>query len=130
MRREMYLSIMMDRSTQGPVIVASPVGGTSIEDVAASNPEKIFKEPIDIMEGKSVLCVGRRGRGEGSGPWLPVFPPSLDSSYAPTADARRRADGRDGGAHRDQDRPGARQQGPQGKEKRCTRVVKGMRCEA
>lgn len=33
------------------MIVASPVGGTSIEDVAASNPEKIFKEPIDIMEG-------------------------------------------------------------------------------
>ncbi len=51
LRREMYLSIMMDRSTQGPVIVASPVGGTSIEDVAATNPEKIFKEPIDIMEG-------------------------------------------------------------------------------
>ncbi|GAB5034857.1 succinate ligase [Nannochloropsis oceanica] len=51
MRREMYLSIMMDRSTQGPVIVASPVGGTSIEDVAASNPEKIFTEAVDIMEG-------------------------------------------------------------------------------
>ncbi|EWM24301.1 succinate- ligase [Nannochloropsis gaditana] len=53
MRREMYLSIMMDRTTQGPMIVASPVGGTSIEDVAASNPEKIFTEPIDIMEGLS-----------------------------------------------------------------------------
>lgn len=38
--------------------MASPVGGTSIEDVAASNPEKIFKEPIDIMEGAF-----RGGRG-------------------------------------------------------------------
>jgi len=51
MRREMYLSIMMDRGSQGPVIVASPAGGTSIEDVAATNPEKIFTEKIDIMEG-------------------------------------------------------------------------------
>ena len=74
MRREMYLSIMMDRSTQGPVIVASPVGGTSIEDVAAANPEKIFKEPIDIMEGACILassealrqlCLGGVGGGGG-----------------------------------------------------------------
>lgn len=27
------------------------MGGTSIEDVAVAQPEKIFKEPIDIMEG-------------------------------------------------------------------------------
>lgn len=53
MRREMYLSIMMDRGSQGPVVVASPAGGTSIEDVAATNPEKIFTEKIDIMEGMS-----------------------------------------------------------------------------
>jgi succinyl-CoA synthetase beta subunit len=51
MRREMYLSILMDRASQGPVLVASPRGGTSIEDVAASNPEVIFTEPVDIMEG-------------------------------------------------------------------------------
>jgi succinyl-CoA synthetase beta subunit len=41
----------MDRKSQGPLIVASSVGGTSIEDVAASNPEKIFTERIDIMDG-------------------------------------------------------------------------------
>lgn len=39
------------------MIVASPVGGTSIEDVAVSNPEKIFKEPIDIMEGALVVFI-------------------------------------------------------------------------
>jgi len=74
MRREMYLSIMMDRSTQGPVIVASPVGGTSIEDVAASNPEKIFTEAIDIMEGlteETALGIATK-----IGRYLP-FPPSL-----------------------------------------------------
>jgi succinyl-CoA synthetase beta subunit len=32
-------------------MVASPRGGTSIEDVAKTNPEVIFTEPINIMEG-------------------------------------------------------------------------------
>jgi succinyl-CoA synthetase beta subunit len=51
LKREMYFSILMDRVTSGPVIVASPAGGTSIEDVAAATPELIFKESIDIMTG-------------------------------------------------------------------------------
>jgi succinyl-CoA synthetase beta subunit len=51
MRQEMYLSFLMDRASQGPLMVASPRGGTSIEDVAASNPEFIFTQPIDIMHG-------------------------------------------------------------------------------
>eukprot|EP00529_Nitzschia_sp_RCC80_P020768 CAMPEP_0113494798 /NCGR_PEP_ID=MMETSP0014_2-20120614/29288_1 /TAXON_ID=2857 /ORGANISM="Nitzschia sp." /LENGTH=405 /DNA_ID=CAMNT_0000388693 /DNA_START=224 /DNA_END=1440 /DNA_ORIENTATION=- /assembly_acc=CAM_ASM_000159 len=51
MRREMYLSILMDRASQGPLMVGSPRGGTAIEDVAESNPEVIFTESIDIMEG-------------------------------------------------------------------------------
>ena len=41
----------MDRGHGGPVMVGSPAGGTSIEDVAESNPELIFKEPIDITIG-------------------------------------------------------------------------------
>ena len=75
MRREMYLSIMMDRSTQGPVIVASPVGGTSIEDVAASNPEKIFTEAIDIMEGLTEETA--IGIATKIGTYLPFLLPSL-----------------------------------------------------
>jgi succinyl-CoA synthetase beta subunit len=51
MRREMYISIMLDRSAGGPLIIASPAGGTSIEDVAASSPEMIFTQPVDIMKG-------------------------------------------------------------------------------
>lgn len=31
MRREMYISIMLDRSAGGPMFIASPAGGTSIE---------------------------------------------------------------------------------------------------
>jgi succinyl-CoA synthetase beta subunit len=51
MRREMYISIMLDRAAGGPIFIASPAGGTSIEDVAAATPELIFKQPIDIMVG-------------------------------------------------------------------------------
>lgn len=50
-QNEMYLSLLMDRASGGPVMVGSPAGGTSIEDVAAESPELIFKEPIDIMDG-------------------------------------------------------------------------------
>ena len=51
MKREMYISIMLDRSANGAMFIASPAGGTSIEDVAEATPELIFKQPIDIMEG-------------------------------------------------------------------------------
>uniref|UniRef100_A0A4W3HFA1 Succinate--CoA ligase [GDP-forming] subunit beta, mitochondrial n=1 Tax=Callorhinchus milii TaxID=7868 RepID=A0A4W3HFA1_CALMI len=49
--RETYLAIMMDRTSNGPVIVGSPQGGMDIEEVAVTNPELIFKEIIDIFEG-------------------------------------------------------------------------------
>ena len=51
MRREMYMSLLMDRNAQGPLLVVSPFGGTSIEDVAASNPDAISSAPIDITVG-------------------------------------------------------------------------------
>ena len=50
-RREMYLSIVMDRVSQGPLMVACPRGGSSIRDVATTNPDRICTQPIDIMEG-------------------------------------------------------------------------------
>ena len=49
--RETYLAILMDRSYDGPVIIASPEGGVDIEEVAEKTPEKVFKIPVDIMEG-------------------------------------------------------------------------------
>jgi succinyl-CoA synthetase beta subunit len=51
MTREMYISIMLDRSAGGALFIASPAGGTSIEDVAEATPELIFKVPVDIMTG-------------------------------------------------------------------------------
>lgn len=50
-KREMYISIMLDRAAGGPIFIASPAGGTSIEDVAEATPELIFKQPVDINIG-------------------------------------------------------------------------------
>ncbi|XP_065568710.1 succinate--CoA ligase [GDP-forming] subunit beta, mitochondrial-like [Artemia franciscana] len=49
--RETYLCILMDREHNGPVLVASPAGGTDIEDVAEKTPHLIKTVPIDIFEG-------------------------------------------------------------------------------
>lgn len=49
--REFYFAIMMDRTTQGPLIIACSEGGTSIEDLAESSPEKIIKVPVSFDEG-------------------------------------------------------------------------------
>mmetsp|Transcript_57237 Transcript_57237/g.124356 ORF Transcript_57237/g.124356 Transcript_57237/m.124356 type:complete len:415 (-) Transcript_57237:373-1617(-) len=49
--KEMYFSIMLDRTSMGPLMVACAEGGTSIEDLAHSSPEKIIKVPVDINVG-------------------------------------------------------------------------------
>jgi len=51
LRRETYFAIMMDRASDGPVIVASPQGGMDIEAVAAETPDLIYKLPINIDSG-------------------------------------------------------------------------------
>jgi len=51
LRRETYFAILMDRESGGPVLVASPKGGMDIEAVAASAPELIFKEAVNITVG-------------------------------------------------------------------------------
>jgi succinyl-CoA synthetase beta subunit len=50
-RREFYLAILMDRASQGPVIVSSSQGGMDIEGVAKENPEAIHTTYIDINKG-------------------------------------------------------------------------------
>ncbi len=49
--KEYYMSILLDRSTSKPVIMASTEGGMNIEEVAETHPEKIVKEWIDPMIG-------------------------------------------------------------------------------
>lgn len=50
-RREFYLAVLMDRASQGPVIVASSQGGMDIEAVAKEHPEAIITTHINIHEG-------------------------------------------------------------------------------
>lgn len=49
--RETYVCIVMDRDSNGPVLVASPDGGVDIEAVAEKTPERLKKVPIDIKSG-------------------------------------------------------------------------------
>ena len=49
--RELYLSILIDRATASPVLIASAAGGMDIEEVAAKEPEKILREHINPGTG-------------------------------------------------------------------------------
>ncbi|WP_042199153.1 ADP-forming succinate--CoA ligase subunit beta [Paenibacillus camerounensis] len=49
--KEYYIGIVVDRSSGRVVMMASEEGGTEIEEVAATHPEKIFKEIIDPAVG-------------------------------------------------------------------------------
>ncbi len=44
--RELYLGLVLDRSSERPVLMVSPDGGVEIERVAEEAPERIFKEFI------------------------------------------------------------------------------------
>lgn len=54
-RKEYYFAIVMDRASQGPVIIASSQGGMDIETVAAETPEAIVTLPVNITKGLSKL---------------------------------------------------------------------------
>jgi succinyl-CoA synthetase beta subunit len=49
--KELYLSIIPDRSTAQIVIMASEAGGMDIEAVAESSPEKIIKVYVNPLQG-------------------------------------------------------------------------------
>ena len=50
-KRELYLSMLVDRATGRVTVVASTEGGMEIEEVAARTPEKIVRENIDPAVG-------------------------------------------------------------------------------
>jgi succinyl-CoA synthetase beta subunit len=52
-KRELYLGVVIDRSTERPVMMVSPDGGVEIEKVAEQTPERIFKEYIHPGVGLS-----------------------------------------------------------------------------
>jgi len=50
-KKELYLSLIIDRETANIMIIASEAGGVEIEEVAASTPEKIIKVQINPLLG-------------------------------------------------------------------------------
>jgi len=48
---EFYLSVILDRKLEMPLIMASTEGGMNIEDVAENTPEKIITVPVDPTIG-------------------------------------------------------------------------------
>ena len=52
-KRELYLSLLIDRSVSEVVIMASTEGGMEIEEVAEHHPEKILRAPVDPASGIS-----------------------------------------------------------------------------
>ena len=67
-QKELYLAVLLDRSSSRPIVMASTEGGMDIEEVAANTPEKIFKETIDPAVGmmpyqarKIAVALGLKG---------------------------------------------------------------------
>jgi succinyl-CoA synthetase beta subunit len=52
-KRELYLSLLIDRATSRVTVMASTEGGMEIEEVAAHHPEKIMRVAIDPAAGIS-----------------------------------------------------------------------------
>jgi succinyl-CoA synthetase beta subunit len=50
---ELYLGVVIDRSSKSIVVMASPEGGVNIEEVAEKTPEKIYKASIKIDQEPS-----------------------------------------------------------------------------
>ena len=52
--KELYLGLLVDRSTERITILASTEGGMDIEQVASESPEKIIKHAIDPLGNLSI----------------------------------------------------------------------------
>jgi succinyl-CoA synthetase beta subunit len=81
-KRELYLSILIDRAVEAPVIMASTAGGMEIEEVAHSNPEKILRQTIPPAVGLQGYQVRKLAFGLGlSAEMIPVATSFLQSLY-------------------------------------------------
>ena len=49
--RELYVSLVVDRSSKRVAVIASAVGGTDIEEVAVNQPDQVMRLTIDPITG-------------------------------------------------------------------------------
>ena len=64
-KRELYLSVLLDRAVGKPVFMASAAGGMEIEEVAKERPEAILREHIDPGIGLQGYQARKLGFGLG-----------------------------------------------------------------
>ena len=64
-KRELYLSLLVDRETSRVTIIASTEGGMEIEHVAETTPERILRAAIDPASGVSAFHARKLAYGLG-----------------------------------------------------------------
>ena len=65
--KELYLSMLIDRTSRAVTFIASPVGGVDIEQVAREHPEKIFTVEVNFMQGLQAFECRKLGFAMGLG---------------------------------------------------------------
>jgi succinyl-CoA synthetase beta subunit len=81
-KRELYLSILVDRAVEAPVIMASSAGGMEIEEVAHKDPTAILRQTIRPATGLQPYHVRKLAFGLGLGAdGAKVLEPFLRSLY-------------------------------------------------
>ncbi|MCL5286691.1 MAG: ADP-forming succinate--CoA ligase subunit beta [Acidobacteria bacterium] len=67
-KREIYMSVLVDRATACPVFMASAAGGMEIEEVAREHPEAILREQINPVVGMQAYQARKLAFGLGLAP--------------------------------------------------------------
>ncbi len=81
-KRELYLSLLVDRATSRVVIMASTEGGMEVEEVAEHHPEKILKVHVDPASGLSAWHARKLAFGLGlEGKQISSFGKFVDAMY-------------------------------------------------
>ena len=81
-KRELYLSLLIDRSVSEVVIIASTEGGMEIEEVAENHPERILRAPVDPASGISGFHARKLAFGLGlEGKQVGVFTKFVTAMY-------------------------------------------------
>ncbi len=85
--REYYFSILIDRASGRPAVIASSEGGMDIEEVAAKHPDKIVKLVIDPLVGMAPfyqrrIAFGLGMKGDAAKKAMKVFAALYDAFVA------------------------------------------------
>jgi succinyl-CoA synthetase beta subunit len=81
-KRELYLSVLVDRAREVPILMASTAGGMEIEEVAHNNPSAILRVPVRVATGLQPFHVRELAFGLGLGAdGVPVASTFLQSLY-------------------------------------------------